>query len=205
MRTDPAGRKALAVELYERFHAMRTYGKEPESLDSIVSVFARDLADYPAEKVLRAIRAHAQRSAEFPTVADVAGLIRRNGRPPLSESQFVAVSRKDGADRTPEDWQFLRDWRAEHEGWEDEPDAARQAADRAEVVRLRHEVKALRDENARLAEHARQVSVSKGLERPRPGEQERIDATAAAMRAGGAPQADIDEFLAQCGQRGLGA
>ena len=195
MRTDPAGRKALAVELYERFHAMKTYGKEPESLDSIVSVFARDLADYPAEKVMRAIRAHALTSSEFPTVADIAGLVRRNGRPPLSESQYVAINRKAGEDRTGEEWQFLKDWEAERKGW-DEIDPVREQVDRAEMVRLREEVARLREENKRLAEQCRRVGVAKGLERPRPSEEEQVVRTAEAMRQSGAPQADIDEFLA---------
>ncbi len=79
---------------YRRFHAIKTYGKEPESLDSIIEGFDCDLAGYPAEKSLLAIKTHSQRSQEFPTTADIIGLIRRNGRPPLTEAQFVAINRK---------------------------------------------------------------------------------------------------------------
>ena len=158
-------------------------------------MFHAALARYPADRVERAFQQWLETSQEFPTVADIAGLVRRNGKPPMTESQFVAISRKDGADRTPDDWEFLRDWEAERKGWDD-ADPARERVDRAELLRLREEVRLLREENKRLAEQTRKVAVAKGLERPKPGEEEQVRRTVKAMRQGGAPQADIDEFLA---------
>src|SRR4051812_42867699 len=93
LRDDYDGQKKLAVELYDRFHAMKTYGKEPESLEGITRIFKRALSAFSVDHILRAVSTHAQRSQEFPTVADIVGLIRRNGRPPLTESQYIAISR----------------------------------------------------------------------------------------------------------------
>lgn len=192
------GKKALATELYRRFHAMKTYGKEPESLGSIVEIFTTDLAEYPAETILLAIKTHSKRSQEFPTVADIVGLIHRNGRPPLSRETYIGISKKDGEARTPDEWRYLRDYEAEQHGEEwgtEHRDQRQEAADRAELERLRWDVEALRDENRRLATLLHEARMSKGLERPKPSLEQQIQQTVTAMRQGGASEADVEEFL----------
>lgn len=197
LQEDKEGAKRLAIEIYRRFNAMKTYGKEPDSLEAINNVFARDLAEFPIDKIELAFKTHSQRSQEFPTVADIVGLIKRNGKPPMTEAQFISISRKDGADRTPEDWQFLRDWEAQNrEGWGGEaPDPKKEESSAREVLRLRERVKELEVEVRRLSELLRSERQGKGLERPVPSQEEKIQNTVKAMRESGANEEDIAEFL----------
>lgn len=187
----------MALELHERFHAMKTYGKEPESLKSIVKIFLKDLAAYPLDKILKAITLHAQRSQEFPTVADIVGLIKRGGRAPITKEVYIAISKKDGELRTPEEWKTLREYEAEQiqeEFGRDEP-----RVDTGENERLRQRIKELETEYARLAEVLHQTKMAKGLERPKPSAQEKIDNTVAEMRRMGASEEDVEQFIRECG------
>jgi hypothetical protein len=198
---DPKGRQLLATRLYRDFYAMKTYGKEPESLESIVSLFNETLAGYPLYKINAALVTHAQRSQEFPTPADIVGLIRRNGRPPLSEARFVAISRKDGADRTPEEWQYLRDWEADRDdGWADEPGDEKIDNLRADNASLRQHLREAQDEIRRLGRLALERREEQrrpfDLTRPALTREEKVARTVEEMRRAGAPEEDISAFLA---------
>ena len=188
LRDDTDGQKALAVELYDRFHAMKTYGKEPESLESITRIFKRDLAEYPTGRILQAISTHAMRCDEFPTVSDIVGLIQRNGRPPLRESDIIAIRKKDGADRSRADWKTLEEWeRQQSAEWGGDAPAAEMAL----------ENRKLRETIARLEKQLRergQPVEAKQFSIPKLSPQQRVDNTIAAMRAQGKSDADIEEF-----------
>lgn len=184
---------------------MKTYGKEPESLESIIRIFTRDLGHFPADKVMKAISVHSQRSQEFPTVSDIVGLIKRKGKPPLKESDIISIRKKDGEFRTPEEWQMLREWDNEQqEGWSDEPDPVKDAATLAENIRLRAELTALKAEYQRLGDMLKAEREGKPLPPPRPLKtahtlEEKIKNTIAQMKADGAHQEDIDQFCRDYG------
>lgn len=204
VRDDTEGQNNLARELYDRFQAMKTYGKEPESLKSIVSIFIRDLADYPTEKVLKAISTHAKYSQEFPTVADISGLIRRNGKPQIKESDIIAINKKDGQDRTRDEWQMLRDWSDERStGWRDEPDPVKDAAMLADNQRLRQEINDLKAEIRRLGALALEKRAAKLNPPPirilEISKEQRAINTILAMREEKIPESDIMEFAAPFG------
>lgn len=191
----------MLIDLHDRFHAAKTYGKTPEALESIVAIFLRDLGHYSAQVVMDAIALHSRRSAEFPTVADIDGLIRRNGRPPLSEAMYVAIQRKRGEDRTPEDWQYLRDFEADQRGValydENEIHALR-----AEVGDVRRELRAAKDEARRwhdLLQHERKQRVEAAKEYTPPTELEKAARTIAVMQRAHAPHEDIVEFASAYG------
>ena len=179
---------------------MKTWGKEPESLEGIIRTFSRDLAEYPAEKILKAISTHARRSQEFPTTADIDGLIKRNGRPPLKESDIIAIRKKDWEDRTAAECQMLRDWDEQQQtGWDDyQPDPMRAERHREENNRLREEIDALKAENRRLAgllaDAKRQPPESKITQ------DVRIQNTINWMKETGASQMDIENFIASTKQ-----
>ncbi len=174
---------------------MKTWGKEPESLEGIIRTFSRDLAEYPAEKILKAISTHARRSQEFPTTADIDGMIKRNGRPPLRESDIIAIRKKSGEDRSAAEWQMLRDWEMQQQtGWDDyQPDPTRAERHREENNRLREEIDALKAENRRLAgllaDAKRQPPESKITQ------DVRIQNTINWMKETGASQYEIDQFI----------
>lgn len=195
LRNDDEGQKSLVAELYQRFETSKLYGKSPEAMQSIVFVFLRDLSEFPVDRIMKAIQTHAQRSDEFPTVADIYGLIKRNGRPPVTEAMYVTASRKDGADRTAADWDIIRDFENDRmTGWADHapnPDEHRQL--REEIDRLRREVASLWDEKERAWAEVRKYRQSIDL-KPQTTMNERVEKTIAAMKEAGAPQEDIDAF-----------
>lgn len=175
---------------------MKTYGKEPESLASVVVCFKEDLANYPAEKILKAISTYSQRNTEFPTTADIVGLIQRNGRPPLKESDIIAIRKKEWEDRTAAELQMLRDWDEQQQtGWDDyHPDPERAERHREENNRLREEVRFWKEEAERLgkllADAKRQAPESKVTLN------DKIQNTVNWMKETGASQFDIEEFIA---------
>ena len=184
------------------YTAQKLYGRDPGSLESVNEVFHHVLGRHPADQVINAFTIWIERSQEFPTPADIVGLIRRGGLPPLSKEMYIAISRKDAEARTADDWAYLRDYeaeqRGEHSGFRDE---AKEAATLEENARLRIEVKRLREEVARLAALLHEARLAKGAEAPRPSAREKAERTIEAMRAGGASEEDIGEFARQQGIR----
>lgn len=158
-------------------------------------MFHAVLGKYPSTKVLQAFEIWIERSQEFPTPADIVELIKRNGKPPLSEGMYVTISRKDPEARTRVEWDYMQEFEQERLRGSDYRDAQPDTSTLQENVRLRKELSSLKSENARLSELLHDARVSKGIERPKPSMQEKIDRTVSAMKQGGAPQADIDSFL----------
>lgn len=193
-QADADAKKAVAVEIYTRFHAMKTWGKEPESLDGITQTMMRDLSAYSAEKILKAFSTHAQRSQDFPTTFDLVNLIKRNGRPPLRESDVIAIRRKDGEDRSPGEWQMLREWDDQQfEAWDDEPCPFKQENFLKENVQLRQ---ALKDAQAEISRLGNLVSQLK--REPIKHEESyeaKVQRTIEFMKKTGCSEADITEFV----------
>ncbi len=196
LREDDKAKLLVAKEIHERFHAMKTYGKEPESLGSITRVMLTDLADFSPETVLLAFRTHAQRSQEFPTTADLVALIRRNGKPPLKESDIIAIRKKDGQDRSPQDWAMLREWdQMQNESWSMHNDPNRNQEIQQENVRLRSDVSDLLGQLSELKRLLAEARMARRLERPVLSTEQKVVATAKAMRDGGASEDDTIAFL----------
>jgi hypothetical protein len=182
------------------FVIQKLYGRQPENIEVINQTFHSVLGKYPADAVMRAFEVWLERSQEFPTPADIVGLIRRNGKPPLSQAMYVAIQKKRGEERTPDDWQYMREYEAEQTEEFDGPrDTLYVEQVRQENVRLRTELAALRKEYTRLTELLQESRLARGIERPKPSTEQRIQDTIAAMRATGAPEADIEQFATEHG------
>lgn len=197
LQFDSEGQKQIAVELYDRFHAMKTYGKEPESLESIIRIFKKDLSNYPTQAIMKAISIHSQRSQEFPTVSDISGIIKRKGRPPIKESDVIAVRKKDGQDRTPDDWALLREWdeQQRHEEFGEEIAVEDYTRLKDETIRLRLQIKELQNENKRLAQLLRNEQLKNSQPKESISQDERLENTVKHMRETGAPESDINDFV----------
>lgn len=182
---------------------MKTYGKESESFESIIYTFNKDLADYPLEKIMMAIKTHSQRSSEFPTVADIVLLIRNNGRPPLKESDIIAIRKKEGEYRTRAEWAMLREWEAQQsEAWQ--PTGSDSVVAVVENERLRKELADAKKENSRLQEIMRLDDLRKSYIPPAPPKaQDKIQSTINAMKADGRTDSDIEEFINSLTATGL--
>lgn len=101
---------SLAMMIGSLFESQRVFGKEPEQVDALIGVFIMALADYPFPAIDKAMRLWVKRSAEMPTPFDIVNLIERDGKPPLERAVYVSISKKDGVDRTAEEWQYMRDY-----------------------------------------------------------------------------------------------
>lgn len=97
--------------LVQCFQALKLYGKEPEQIEGVIGMFNLVLADYPFSEIERAFRYYLRHNTEMPAPADIAIIIDRGGdKPPFDKSVYVAFSKKHGDQRTPAEWQYMRDY-----------------------------------------------------------------------------------------------
>lgn len=199
LKDSPEGKQKLATELYRRFHAMKTYGKEPESLENIISVFTSDLEEFPTENILKAIKTHSQRSQEFPTVSDIIGLLKRNGRPPMDKAIYVTISKKDYEDRANEERRYMRDYEEQmQEEWEGS-DPCQQAVRVEALGAYKITIMQLREEIEKLNQLLHETRMAKGLDRPKSAMEEKVKNTIAMMKSCGSTIEEVEEFLVSIG------
>jgi hypothetical protein len=195
LKDSKEAKQKLATRLFREFHAAKTYGKQAESLEAIIPLFTAALSEFPIDKVEWAFDQHAQRSEEFPTRADILSLIRRNGKPPLSEAMYIQLSRKDPETRTRDDWQYIRDFEEEqNQGSEFQDDGPTL---RDQNTQLRKQIIELKQENRKLSDLLHETRISKGLEKPKPSLMNKVQQTIAEMRRSGASEDAIEEFSSQ--------
>lgn len=84
--------------LMQAFQALKTYGKEPEQLESIIAMFNLVLADYPFEKIQGAFATYLKTNNEMPAPSDIANIIERKGKPPFERSVYLSLIRRKHAD-----------------------------------------------------------------------------------------------------------
>jgi hypothetical protein len=198
LRANKAAQAKLDGMIAGCFVIQKLYGRQPENIEIINRTFHSVLGKFPADKVVRAFEVWLERSQEFPTPADIIGLVKRNGKPSLSKELYIAISRKDGAERSPDDWRYLRDYEADQRGEamsDDQVDERKAEAVQEENRRLRARVRELEAENRRAWDIAEAKPAP--IERARPNLAVKIAATIAAMKADGAPEADIEAFKSQ--------
>jgi len=93
------------------YDGLKLYGKQPEQLDNAVKLFNFVLADYPADKIMKAFSYYALHNTEFPAPADIANIIDRGGdKPPFEKAVYVSISRKPPEDRDDDEWAYMRDY-----------------------------------------------------------------------------------------------
>lgn len=165
-------------------------------METVTILFHSMLAKYQSEKVIKAFQTWLEKSQEFPTPSDIIGLIKRNGKPPLLESQFIAISKKEYCDRSPEENWFLHEWQdQQNEHWEIETDPQKQADILADNMLQREENKKLVTENQRLIELLNEEKSRIHQDRAHIPMQDKIQRTAEHMRATGSSENDIADFL----------
>lgn len=184
------------------FTLQKMYGRAPDSMETVTSLFHTLLGKYPAGKVIRSFEAWLERSQEFPTPADIIGFIKRNGKPPLSREMYIGISKKEAEDRTAADWQYMRDYDAGQRGdeWDSEyVDEKKNNATLEENIRLRQKVKDLESENRRAWDEVKKERQASGITVVVDEAGDKVQRTIEAMKAMGANPADIREFAEQQG------
>lgn len=107
---DANARKQLSNFLFQCFDALKVYGKEPEQMKNLNSMFQMVLADYTYEQIQSAFAFYLKNNTELPAPADIASIIERGNKPALDRSVYVSISKKEAAQRTSEEWQYMREY-----------------------------------------------------------------------------------------------
>lgn len=112
MKADPAGKKRIGEAISLFYDALKTYGKEPEQMEAVVKLFNFALADYPVQKIIDAMAYYVKNNTEFPAPADIVQIIERGNKPPFSASVYTTISKKHPADRSSDEWAYMREYEA---------------------------------------------------------------------------------------------
>lgn len=128
-------KQKLTAMLTQCFQSLKVYGKEPEQFEGVVSMFNMVLADYSIEQIYAAFKFYLKHNSEMPAPADIANIIERGNRPALDRSVYISISKKDGCDRTEDDWQYLRDYERFQQTGEMKPAPPRRPS-KANVITL---------------------------------------------------------------------
>ena len=110
LRESQESKRQLTNLIFQCFQSLKLYGKEPEALEEINAMFHFVLADYPLEKISQAIAFYLKTNDQMPAPADIAMIIERGNKPPFDKSVYIAVCKKNGEDRTPEEWEYKNDY-----------------------------------------------------------------------------------------------
>lgn len=110
MKDDREGKARLNEVILMAFDALKTYGKEPEQLDSVKKLMHFALADYPWQKIREAFAYYFKHNTEFPAPADIVQIIDRGNKPAFERAVYVSISKKHADMRTSAEWQYMRDY-----------------------------------------------------------------------------------------------
>ena len=110
MKADPQGKKRIGEAVILFHDALKTYGKQPEQMESVTKLFMFALADYPTQKIIDAMSYYVRNYTDFPAPADIVQIIERGNKPPLDRSVYVSISKKHPDQRTSEEWEYMRDY-----------------------------------------------------------------------------------------------
>lgn len=94
------------------FTLQKIYGRAPEAYEVINRMFHNVLADFPADDVVKATKFWLQNSPEFPTPADIRGIVQ-TGRFPIPQSMYIAAQKKKDYQRTYQDWETIKLYEAQ--------------------------------------------------------------------------------------------
>lgn len=113
LRIDTKAQAQLSALVSQCFNALNVFGKNESQLSDTAGLFAFVLADYPAAAIEPAFKTFLERNSRMPTPADIAAIIRRQGRPPFDQAVYVALSRKPYPQRTKAEDAYLADYEAD--------------------------------------------------------------------------------------------
>jgi len=102
--------KLLGILIVNSFKALNLYGKKSDSMKATAQTFQRILSNHCIADIAQAFDIWMKRQTQFPTPADIYGLIERNGKPPLSKVMYVNISKKDAYHRTSDDWEYIKEY-----------------------------------------------------------------------------------------------
>ena len=106
----PEIKKRLSESLVLFHDALKTYGKQPDQLEAVTKLFIFALADYTEKQIVDAMVYYTKNYSDFPAPADIVQIIERGNKPPFEKVIYLNICKKDGEDRTREEWDYKRDY-----------------------------------------------------------------------------------------------
>jgi len=107
---DVEGKKRLVSLLGGCFEVYPAYSRDAEQAATIRRAFQMVLADFTIQQIEAAFRYHLKYSKDFPVPADIAQVVLRGNKPPFERSVYISITKKQGEDRTPDEWQYVREY-----------------------------------------------------------------------------------------------
>lgn len=198
LRENPSKQAEVDNLLQAAAMSQNLYGRDPQSLAASTFVFHQVLGDYPADLVELAIKRWIQREQQYPTPADIDGMIRRNGKPVVERATAAAIYRQPRDTWTAEQESIIGRFEAQQD--DDNlgyiPEQRKADLEESNIIReMKKEIANLKSENIRLQALLRESRQQNALPSPKLAIQQRIENTVANMRASGASQGHITEFL----------
>lgn len=104
-------KSAIITQLAACLAVQRTYGKQAGELHTVVKIFLSDLSEYTGEKVAEAIVKWRKTRQEFPTPADIAGILNPQPRFDSAVYREMIERRKRNEERY-SDAEYMRKYEA---------------------------------------------------------------------------------------------
>lgn len=196
LRENAKAQEQLDGMLLSCFAVQKMYGRAPENLEAINQIFHRLLADHPGNLVIKAFETWMRTNQEFPTPADIIGLVERRGGSVIGKEVYIAKQKLDPELRTPDDWKTIRDYEKQNlntEWGSDIVNPNKTSELRMDNENLRKKVSALTHENAALRASLHEKKMAE-LYAPRTefAVAEHIEKTIAYLKSKGASEEEIE-------------
>lgn len=82
LKDSPENQNKLDELLAGCFVLQKMYGRAPDSMEIVVTLFHNILGKYPADRVVKAFEVWLEKSPEFPTPADIINIVSPSPSPP---------------------------------------------------------------------------------------------------------------------------
>jgi len=175
------------------------YGKKPDSLKAVANAFQNILSEQSIVDIQKAFDIWMKRESQFPTPADIYGLIQRDGKPPLCKVMYVGISQKDAYHRTSADWEYLKEYET-HQRTGDNSNTLTKVGKENHYLKkannnLKSQLANIKTHNDILCQKIASLENKNYQAKTKPVN--KIDATVKFMRANGASEEDIQEFIGE--------
>lgn len=110
LANDVEAKKYVSIRIYQFFQSLAVYGKDPESLESMVDLFNLALADYTLSEIQQAFVYYLKNLKGMPEPCDIVQIIERNGKPPFDKTVYISIQKKHPEERISSEWEYLRDY-----------------------------------------------------------------------------------------------
>jgi hypothetical protein len=108
--TSPETEGVILKQVKDCMQVLNTYGKKDFDYLPVVKVFIERLGHYGPEKIKKAFDKYVSKRSDFPTPADIVGIIEKRIKPDIAVYQTLIRRRKEGAWLSTDEENYLRSY-----------------------------------------------------------------------------------------------